>query len=67
MKAADDKTEIKRIYSDASGWITANKNVKIISYWENGEYAPVLWFKILFDGKIQKRINGKFVSVIEYF
>lgn len=39
---------------------------KILPYEENGECAPVTWFKIISNGVVVARVNGKYVDEILY-
>ena len=48
-------------YEVGTGRVTA-----IIPYYENGEMAPVVWFKIMAGDMIWQRVNGRSVDTIIY-
>lgn len=40
--------------------------MKIVAYEENGEMAPVVWFAVYRDGRLDSRINSKYVKEVQY-
>lgn len=72
MKIMEDKRTITGIKISDGQTNYRGKYTQIEPYEENGEMAPVVWFKIFYaDPDLQgeamiARVNGKFVSQVSY-
>lgn len=66
----DDKRPIHKIvYADRSFdiWTKGVNGVtEIEAYAENGEMAPVIWFKIWMGDHLYARVNGKHIETVYY-
>lgn len=67
-KIVDDQRKIKSIWFEQHGGFEAGKDeiTEIKAYWDNGELAPIPWFAVLSGDKVIKRVNAKFIALIEY-
>ena len=64
-KTYDDKRKIGKLYiSEGQGGYWVHGDIK--PYLENGEMAHVVWFAVIEDGIITRRINGKYVCEVVY-
>ena len=72
MKTIEDNRKIESIYRDGGyedNWCYSIKEKycdEIIPYHENGEMAPIVWFKLIKDGTIIHRINMQHTTGIKY-
>ena len=65
----DDRPIRKIQYADRSlaVWTVGLYGVtKIEAYQENGEMAPIIWFKIWLRDYLMARVNGKYIETIYY-
>jgi hypothetical protein len=72
MQIIEDSRNIKLISMADTEIIEVGKRgvVEIAPYYENGEMASVLWFKVIGENKDRNRpaarVNGKYVTEILY-
>jgi len=64
----DERSIRKIVYARCSNaWIRGMDGVtKIESYYENGEMAHVVWFKIWQGDHLMARVNGKHIETVFY-
>ena len=67
MNIRNDGRPIGRLVLNNHFYTIGERGVeKIIPYEEYGEMAPVTWYQIWVEGRMEARVNGKYVVAVEY-
>ena len=63
MNTVEDKREIKSVkFDNGDSFVYSGSGYKIIPYYENGD----VWFQWQRGDDVLKRINGKYVTEVNY-
>jgi len=67
MNIRRDERQIEQILlMDYAYTKDVNGVEKIVPYEEYGEMASVTWYEVWVDGRLESRVNGKYVVEVRY-